>query len=128
MKDFDLASYQKSSRFFVATNNQVVGRFKDEASRQSSLSFAVLKPTMASYRRLNDRSHGATGCTKKKRANGIQRAEVAKLSHEHYKAHLDHPKESYVPIVASLPSFISSMESRHGSEQYCSFKIGRAHV
>ena len=32
----------------------------------------------------------------KKRANGLQRAAVAKMHHEDFKAQLDHPEENFV--------------------------------
>ena len=51
---------------------------------------------MYSYQTLNEPSHGEAGFTTKKRAEGLQRAEVGKLRHEYFKAQLDHPEETYV--------------------------------
>ena len=91
MKDeFDLASYPKSSPFYDATNNKVVGKFKDEASGQSITEFVGLKPKMYSYQTLNSGAaipskgpaHVEAAFTTKKRAKGIQRAAAAKLRHE----------------------------------------------
>ena len=39
--EFDLGSYQKSSRFNDANNKKMVGTFKDEASEQSVTEFVV---------------------------------------------------------------------------------------
>ena len=98
MKDeFDLASYPKSSTFFDATNNKVVGKFKDDARGQSITEFVGLKPKMYAYQTLNDPSHGEAGFIKKKWAKGIHRVAVAKLRHDQYNAQLDHPDEIYMP-------------------------------
>ena len=98
MKDeFDLASYPTSSPFYDTTNKKVVGKVKDEASGQSISEFVGLKKSMDSNQTLNDPSHGEAAFTTKKRANGIQRAAVAKLRYEQYKGQLDHPEDTYVP-------------------------------
>ena len=103
--EFDLASYAKSSPFYDPINNRVVGKFKDEASWQSITEFVGLKPKMYSYQTLKtgggihtlqDPSHGEEGFTTKKRAKAIQRAAVAKLRLDQFKAQLDHPEETYV--------------------------------
>ena len=105
-EEFDLASYPKSSPFYDATNNKVVGKFKDEASGQSMAEFVGLKPKMYSYQTLKsgaaipsskDPSHVEAAFTTKKGAKGIQRATVAKLRHEQFNAQLEHPEETYVP-------------------------------
>ena len=94
--NFDFASYPKSSPFYDPTNNKVVGKLKYEESGQAITEFAGLKPKMYSYQTLNDPSNGDAGFTNKKRAKGIQRAVVAKLRHDQFKAQLDHPEETYV--------------------------------
>ena len=80
-EEIDLASYQKSSPFYEATNNNVVWKIKDDASGQSITMFVGLKPKMYSYQTLNDHSPGQAGFTAKKRAKGIQRAAVANIRH-----------------------------------------------
>ena len=104
-KEFDLASYPQSSPFYDATNNMVVGKFKDEASGQAITEVVGLKPKMDSYQTLNtgagmailkDPSQGQTGFTTKKLAKGIQRAAVAKLRQKQFKAQMDHPEETCV--------------------------------
>ena len=71
--------------------------FNDEASGSPIIEFVGLKPKMYSYQTLTDPSLGEAASITKKRANGIQRAAVAKLRHDQYKAQLDHPEEGYVP-------------------------------
>ena len=104
-EEFDLASYPTSSPFYDASNNKVVGKFKDEASGQAITEVVGLKPKMYSYQTLKtgagiptlkDPSQGQTGFTTKKGAKGIQRAAVAKLRQKQFKAQLDHPEETYV--------------------------------
>ena len=45
-EQFDPASYPKSRPFSDASNNKVVGNFKDEAGGQSITEFVGLKPKM----------------------------------------------------------------------------------
>ena len=54
MNEFALASYRKSSPFYDATKNKLVGKFKDEGSGQSLSELGVLKPMMEQYQTLND--------------------------------------------------------------------------
>ena len=96
-KEFDLASYPKSSPFYDPTNNKVVGKFNDEASRQSITEFVGLKPKMYSDKSRNDPSNGMAGFTTMKRGKGIQRDAVGKLRHEQFMAELDQPEETNVP-------------------------------
>ena len=107
----------------------MVRKFKDEATGQSITEIVGLKTnnysnqtlnTGAGIPSLNDPPNGEAGFRTKKRAKGIQRAAVARLRHEEFKAELDHRKRPMSPIVASVPSCISSKESRYGQEQYLS--------
>ena len=94
---FDFASYPKSSTFFDGTKTKVLGNFKDEARGQSIIEFVGLKPKIFPYQTLNDPSNGEAVLNTKKRVNVIERAAVAKLRHEQFKAEWQHPEESYVP-------------------------------
>ena len=53
-EEYDLASYPKSSSFYDPTNNNVVGKFKDESTGPPISEFERLKPKMDSYQNLND--------------------------------------------------------------------------
>ena len=84
--EFDLACDPNSSPFYDPTINKVVGKFMDEASRQSITEFVCLKPKMYSYQTLNDPSYVEAPFTTKKPAKRIQRAAVGKLRHHKFKA------------------------------------------
>ena len=83
---FEFATYPKSSPFYVAINNKVVGKFKDEARGKSIKEFDGWKQKMWCYQTVKQPSHCEARFSTKKRATGIQRAVVAKLRHEQYKA------------------------------------------
>ena len=66
----------------------------DESSGQSIRDFVGLMPKWYSYKLLNKPSYGEAGLRSKKRAKGLQRAAVAKVRYEEFKAQLDHPEET----------------------------------
>ena len=89
---FDFASYDKKSPFFDATNNKVIGKFKDEASGKPITEFVGLRPKMYSFLIDND-DHPV----EKHRAKGINRGASKQLRHALYKAQLTAPVENYLP-------------------------------
>ena len=93
---FDLAGYPMSNPLYDPTNNKVVGKFKDETNGDPILEFVGLRAKMYSFQTLGHKEGGGAEITTKKRAKGIQRAAVAKLRHEDYKAQLDHPEENFI--------------------------------
>ena len=93
---FDLADYPKSNPLHDPTNNKVVGKFKDEVSGNIIVEYVGLRAKMYSFQTLTAKLGGGQELTTKKRAKGIQRAAVANMRHEEYKAQLDHPEENFV--------------------------------
>ena len=89
---FDFASYDKKSPFFDATNNKVIGKFKDEASGKPITEFVGLRPKMYSFL-IDNEDHPV----EKHRAKGINRGASKQLRHALYKAQLTAPVENYLP-------------------------------
>ena len=84
---FDFASFPKDSQFFDATNNKVIGKFKDEENGIPIIEFVGPKAKLYSYQKEN--RDGA------RRAKGIQRSIVRqKLSHQSFHDQLFHPEVS----------------------------------
>jgi hypothetical protein len=77
----------RSSPFFDATNNKVIGKMKDEANGEPIAEFVGLKPKMYSY--ITDEGNES------RRAKGVQRAVVKnKLRHAAYVKELNDPAEN----------------------------------
>ena len=92
---YDLSGYPKSSPFFCATNNKVVGKMKDETSGDPIIEFVGLRPKMYSF--LTLKSTGQNEDIKDKhRAKGIDRVASAQLQHEDFKKQLAEPVENYL--------------------------------
>lgn len=91
-QDFDLASYPQTSPFYDATNNKVIGKFKDEANAKPIVQFAGCRPKMYSLQIL-----GANGRIEEKhRAKGIARAAMKDKTFQDFLDQLEHPHENYV--------------------------------
>ena len=88
---FDFSSYDKASPFYDATNNKVIGKFKDEASGKPIIEFVGLRPKMYSFL-LDDKGEE----TEKHRAKGINRGASRELRHKNYKEQLNEPVENYL--------------------------------
>ena len=88
---FDFASYEKTSPFYDASNNKVIGKFKDEANGKPIIEFVGLRPKMYSFL-----IGGGEQVVEKHRAKGINRGASKSIRHEHYKAQLEQPVENYL--------------------------------
>ena len=91
---FDFAGYPKTSKFFDATNNKVLGKMKDEAAGQPVLEFIGLRPKMYSFVIATDPTD-ETKTKEKHVAKGIQRAVISNLHHEDYRRQLEAPIENH---------------------------------
>ena len=88
---FDFASYDKASPFFDATNNKVIGKFKEEACVKPITEFIGLRPKMYSFL-LEEKGQEC----EKHRAKGINRGASKELRHANYKQQLNQPAENYL--------------------------------
>ena len=86
---FDLASYPKTNQFYDATNNKVIGKFKDEASGNPITEFVGLRPKMYSYLMYENGRE-----VEKHRAKGVNRSAAKQLKHAEYKSQLELPMEN----------------------------------
>ena len=85
--EFDFSGYVRTSPFYDASNNKVIGKMKDEANGKAITEFVGLKPKMYSY--ITDEGKEA------RRAKGVQRAVVRnKLCHSAYLKELHDPAEN----------------------------------
>ena len=76
---FDLASFDRASPFFDASNNKVIGKFKDEANGKPSTEFDAVRQKMYSF--LIDYMGHTSG---KHRAKAITRGASQEILHQHY--------------------------------------------
>jgi len=89
---FDLSSYPRSSPYYDASNEKLIGKVKDETSGEPILEFIGLRPKMYSYVTVSDVNNAAGAKeTEKHRAKGIQFAAQRGLRHRDYAAQLEQP-------------------------------------
>ena len=74
---FDFPSLDKARPFFDASNNKVIGKFKDEANGKPITEFVGLRPKMYSFL-IDDKGH----TTEKHRAKGIKRGASLEIRHQ----------------------------------------------
>ena len=89
---FDFSSFDKASPFFDASNNKVIGKFKDEANGKPITEFVGLRPKMYSFL-IDDKGH----TTEKHRAKGIKRGASREIRHQQYLDQLQRPAENLLP-------------------------------
>ena len=89
---FDFASYDRTSPFYDATNNKVIGKFKDETVGQPIIEFVGLRPKMYSFL-VEEKGKQV----EKHRAKGINRPASQSLRHQHYKDQLGAAVENFLP-------------------------------
>ena len=92
---FDLAGYP-ADFYHDASNNKVIGKFKDEANSEPILEFVGLRPKMYSFIISKDAEAEELKLSEKLRAKGIARASVAKLRHDDFLDQLRNPHENYL--------------------------------
>jgi len=89
---FDFGSYPPNSTYFDATNDKLIGKFKDETSGDPILEFIGLRPKMYSFITVSDENNAVGAIQKEKhRAKGIQFAAQRALRHRDYAQQLDQP-------------------------------------
>ena len=91
---FDFSSYPRTSPYFDATNNKVLGKMKDEAHGQPIREFIGLRPKMYSFIISTD-PNDPSKVKEKHVAKGIQRAVIAQFRHDDYRKQLDAPLENH---------------------------------
>ena len=89
---FDFAAFDKACPFFDASNNKVIGKFKNEANGKPITEFVGLSPKMYSFL-IDDKGH----TTEKHRANGIKRGASREIRHQQYVDQLQRPAENFLP-------------------------------
>jgi len=91
---YDLANFPKTSKYFDATNNKVIGKFKDETGGEPILEFIGLRPKMYSFLTVHDSMEGVPRIEEKHRAKGITRAASKLLRHQDFLRQLENPMEN----------------------------------
>ena len=89
---FDFASFDKASPFFDASNNKVIGKFKDKANGKPTTDFLGLRLKMYSYF-IADKGH----TTEQHRTKGIKSGASLEIRHQPYVDLLQRPAENYLP-------------------------------
>ena len=87
---FDNAGYPDTSPFFDASNNKVIGKFKDETNGKPIKEFVGLRPKMYSFL-----VHDNGKEVEKHRAKGIKKVASDSIRHAQFKSQLDTPEENY---------------------------------
>lgn len=93
---FDFAGYPRTSEFYDAANNKVIGKFKDETSGSPIVEFVGLRPKMYSYIVSTDGGDDTVHHVEKHRAKGVKRHAAMKLRHSNYLEQLHEPHENYL--------------------------------
>ena len=92
LENSDFPSVLKANPFFDASNNKVIGKFKDEANRKPITEFGRLRPNMYSFLR-DDKSH----TLEMPRTKGIKRGVSREIRHDYYIDKMQRAAETYLP-------------------------------
>ena len=110
---FDFDSFPKTHQYYDASNNKVIGKFKDEASGKQITEFVGLRPKMYSYLIAGENEEPS----EKHTAKGIQYAMAKKLRHQEYLEELNSPHENRLTnrrIGAKLHQLYSIKTDKRG--------------
>ena len=91
---YDFANLPKTSRYYDATNNKVIGKMKDETAGDPILEFVGLRPKMYSFLTVKDAEQPVARIEEKHRAKGIAFAASKLLQHQDFLSQLENPAEN----------------------------------